>query len=121
MAYDVPRQWVRGDAVTAARMNKYSDSLNAIEVLSEFVGGSRMAMYPQVSGTLFSFQHVHRWLHYNGTGEIVDASNILNTVSLSDPSDGNPGVYDLDKVSWLYYGGYYRVEGSDWAFEDFEP
>jgi hypothetical protein len=104
MAYDVPRQWVRGDAVTAARMNKYSDSLNAIEVLSEFVGGSRMAMYPQVSGTLFSFQHVHRWLHFNGTGEIVD-----------------PGVYDLDKVSWLYYGGYYRVEGSDWAFEDFEP
>jgi hypothetical protein len=100
-------------------MNKYSDSLNAIYALSDYTGGS-VAVAAFTDADDFDLQHVHRWLHYNGSGTITDLANPLNTVSLSDPTDGNPGVYDLDSISWLYYGAYYHIDGPDWVAEDWE-
>lgn len=121
MAYAQPVQWTRGDAVTAAKMQKYSDSLNAINALAAYTGGSVAVFAPGVSGTIFTYQHAQRWLHYNGSGQIIDVNNDDNVVSLSDPADADWAVYDLDSIAWLYYGGYFRVEGVDWVAEDWEP
>lgn len=122
MAYSVPDQWSRGDIPTAAKMNKYSDSLNAINSLATYTGGS-VAVYAYNTDPeeiARDFQHVHRWLHYEGSGDIVDTTGVGDSVSLS--TEGSTvGVYDLDSVSWLYYGAYYRIEGIDWAAEDWEP
>lgn len=50
-----------------------------------------------------------------GTGTLVDFSDPLNTVSLSD--DGIPTQYDLDSVDWMAYGKLYYALNLDYSLE----
>lgn len=120
MAYEVPHQWSRGDAVTAARMNAYSNGQEEINSLAAYVGGSVAVPYDTDFDNFF-LQHVHRWLHYDGNGTITNPNDTTQTVSLSEGENGTPAVYDLNTISWLYYGAYYIVDGPDWVAEDWEP
>lgn len=120
MAYTVPHQWTRGDAVTAARLNLYRDALNEINSLAQYVGGSVAVPY-DTDFDNFELQHVHRWLHYDGNGTIINVNDATQTVGLSEGDNNQPAVYDLDSVGWLHYGGYYIVDGCDWCAEDYEP
>lgn len=119
MAYEVPHQWSRGDAVTAARMQAYSNGLNEIYALSDYSSSGIIPYDTDFDN--FYFQHVHRWLHYDGNGTIIDANDSTNTVSLSEGANNEPAVYDLNSISWLFYGGFYIVDGCDWCVEDYEP
>lgn len=121
MAYEVPPQWARGNTPTAALMNKYKAAIDAIYALSPYFGGSVATFIGTAPDVFFTFQHSLRYLHYNGGGELTDPDDEDHTISLSDPEGGEPGVYDLSSISWMYGGKYYRVMDVSWAAEDSEP
>lgn len=120
MAYSVPYQWSRGDDVTAARMNLYSDSIVHIYDASAWTGGS-IACPAYNADDIHTLLNVWPFLHYNGSGELIDPDDATHTIALGDPETGETGVYDLRTVGWMYSGKTYRVTGCDWAAEDWEP
>lgn len=117
MAYAPPRQWSRGDDVTAARMQVYSDGQVDINTLAGYTGGS----LPTVRASELEVSLIHVWpyLHYGGNGEISDPNDAEQTISLSET--GAQNVYDLRTVEWLYAGKVYFVTGVSWCAEDWEP
>jgi len=66
-------------------------------------------------GSRIVYSHTYRYLWFFGTGTLVDLSDPLNTVSLSD--DGIPTQYDLDSVDWMAYGKLYYALNLDYSLE----
>lgn len=120
MAYSVPDQWEHADVPTAAKMNKYSDSLNAINSWQGLYVG--FAIPKSNSETLYII-HKWRWLWYmstsGGTATIVDPSGVNDDVTLADATSAMT-VYDLSNVSWLVQGAAYKLTGFDYVSEDYE-
>lgn len=108
MAYQVPPQWAHGDVPTGALMQKYSDALNAIKAQTD-QSRWNAAFSANVSEGVWTFVHVHRYLLYYSTGQIIDPDDDTNSVSLSDA--GGWEHYDLQSVPWIYPGKLYIVEG----------
>jgi hypothetical protein len=106
--------WAAGDYPTAAELQKYSDSLNAIHAT---LGNSavNMATIANVSSAHYTLVHTARYLWFRSTGLLVDPAGIEDSISLSDPD--RPTRYDLDQVSWLTYGATYYVTGVSWCAE----
>jgi len=116
MSYQVPPRPVHGDIPTAAMMNKYSDSLNAIHDIT----GDVMRAYPSAKlntgeDNNHFFIHRFRWLWYFGNGTLEDADAGNETITLTD-SD-TPTRYDLSSVSWLVFGKLYYVSDCLWCME----
>ena len=122
MAYQVPPRWAHGDqTVSAANMNKYSDSLNYLDATV----GSQVAYpaTPKVDGESLYFSNRWRWLWYwttsGSTATISDPSGVGDDVTLADVTEMT--VYDLSNVSWIIEGTSYTLTGVDYAQEDYEP
>ena len=117
MAYQVPPRWNHGDiTVAAARMNKYSDALNAIYAVRGDVSVSIATLAGQ-SEAVFTNIHRERYLYFISDGSIDDPAGIGDSVSISEVA-GTFTAYDLDTVSWLQYGDLYEVSGVSWCAED---
>jgi hypothetical protein len=117
MATITTQPWAEGDLIDAVDLQKISDDLNAIHAESGDVlrqSGSRQTYTTEASGQQIvkghSLRHFFRYLIYSGTGTIEDPAGLGDDVSLSD-SGTDTGIYDLDSVSWLYRGKFYRAEG----------
>lgn len=120
MAYDPPKVWAHGDIPTAAFMQKYSDSLNAIyAILGD--DNTEPAIEELRDGKQAIFIHRFRWLHFRDSGTLRQYGGGENTqVALSAGADENM-VMDLDSISWLTYGMLYEVEGVKFVFEHRNP
>ena len=125
MAYSTPDQWTHGDIPTAAKMNKYSDS---IVFLNDALGGASMAAqlwsYENYDGTNFAnsdyyLTHRYRWLIFKGSGEIVDPGAVGDTVAVTATSGIE--TYDLNEVSWLTPGKLYQLKDFVFCLEDNLP
>ncbi len=126
MAYSKPDQWSHGDIPDAAAMNKYSDSLNAINAKTGVIGNqAQLWSYENFDAVNFANSdyynvHQYRWLVYRGDGEIVDPSGAGDTVAVS--GDGASILtYDLDEVSWLTQGKIYQLKDFVFCLEDNTP
>lgn len=118
MAYQVPPRWSHGDIPTGAHMQKYSDALNALKTKADGGLWNMAGRAGQTGGgTAWTFVHVHRYLYYDSSGEIIDPDNAENSVALQDPDDGTWGRYDLSTVGWLYPGKMYNVDDVNGCFE----
>lgn len=115
-----------GDLVTITILNQIKDNINAAyAALGTDAYNWGAPVNPEhaydgelkLEGSLLSFWHRFRWLAYGSAGVLVDPSGDGDSVSLSDPEAGSLGFYDLESISWLAYGMYYRVEGVTWAQE----
>lgn len=134
MAYTAPPQWAHGDIPTAANMQKYSDGLNAIYTaingkkhirasrLRQWLTRSSDTHHLGVTDALSYLLNVHqwRWLLYQGAGTLSNVAG-SETTSLPDTTNGGTNTFDLDSVDWLNYGMIYRVNGVNFALEDWEP
>lgn len=116
MAYAVPPQWKHGDIPTAALMNKYADAQNALATMAVAGRANAAGAAGRGVGALWTYIHVHRYLYFDGTGEVRDPDNADNAVTLSDPPAGW-GRYDLHSVNWLYPGKLYIVAGASGCLE----
>jgi hypothetical protein len=105
---------------TAARLNAIGAS--QVSLHAGWIGAAeeRLVPYWGGSGSLWYFRHVHRWLIYDSTGQIVDISGENAPVTINDPESGW-GVKDLDTIEWLQYGALYIVSGCAVAYERREP
>ncbi len=123
MPYSVPPRWNHGDTnVSAARMNIYSDDLNALYALLE---PFHRAAYPVPSTATAVIAHRWRWLWYQTTtggytSSIKDPSGVSPDVTLPS-NEGSLAVFDLADVAWLTPGQFYNVTGVAFAIEDWEP
>jgi hypothetical protein len=74
----------------------------------------------QIGGVSYEFEyrlrHAKRYLHFRGAGKIADPAGIEPDVTLSPGSD-QWGVVDLDGVSWLLYGQWYKVQRVEGCME----
>lgn len=117
--YTAPPIWARGDTVSASDINKYKTALDAAHAL---LGNERILMPVRRNNTQDrGFQMIHRWrwLHYVGSGELVDVQNGNNNIALSGSSTARR-VYDLWTADWMYPGLRYVVKDVDFAVEDYE-
>lgn len=123
MAYSAPPHWVHGDEPTAALMQPYSDSLEAIH---DLVGdAARYYAVPwnweqvdvDFAGSDFYLVHKFRWLVYQGDGELVDPSGAGETIVLSG-SGASLLAYDLDGVDWLTPGRLYQCKDVVYCLEN---
>lgn len=116
------------DYPSAATLNALSTALASIilqvgdEPISHAVPYRRelVGVSGYVDGNSFAMHHVHRYLHYKGTGTLTDMDRVQDEVTLSENLDGR-GRLDLSAVLWLYPGAPYRVEGVEVCMEDDEP
>lgn len=107
--------WVHGETPTAAEINKYGATLDAAhDALGDVA--LNFPTLADVSSAVFVLPHRHRYLWFRSTGAIEDMSGSGDSVSISDENNA-PTKYDLNSVSWLYYGLVYRVVGVSWALE----
>ncbi|KKN74835.1 hypothetical protein LCGC14_0387280 [marine sediment metagenome] len=126
MTYSKPRQWSHGDIPTAAIMNKYSDSLNAINAsLSAVNMPAQLWSYENYDGTNFAnsdyyMVHRYRYLIYRGNGEITDPSGVGDTVNVTG-SGSSILTYDLKEISWLTPGKLYLPKDFVFCLEDKIP
>jgi len=123
MAYSTPDRWSHGDQPTDVKMQKYSDSLNAIHAITgdNEVYFAAAHLIPPEDENHF-IRHIHRWLFYVGDGTLEDADAANETITLSDAyGDGTENRYDLGSVSWLAPGKLYYVSDCTWAVEDPDP
>lgn len=115
MAYTVPDRWAHGDKPTAAKVNKWKSSLDAIHTKA----GDRSLNLPcgfDAAGTRIYFIHRERYLHYYAdAGIITDPAGVEESVTLD--SGGGFAAYDLEGVSWLTYGALYYVDECNAAIE----
>lgn len=113
--YTVPDQWAHGDEPTAAKVNKWKDSLDAIHATA----GDRAINVPckiDAAGTDYYFIHRHRYLYFLADAGIIhDPSGVGDDVNIAS-SDGFE-VYDLDSIGWLQYGALYYIEECNAAME----
>lgn len=118
-SYAAPQQWARGDSVSAANLNKYKGALDAARGL---LGDERFVWAVRQNNTEdrgYFFNNTWRWLHYIGTGNIVDAADVGEDVTLT--GDGlTVQTYDLQGVDWLTPGMLYEVKDVMFAVEDYE-
>ena len=124
MAYVAPPQWQHGDIPTAALMNRYRDSLNALKaVFDETPQDVAAPVYEGADEDEAEWQlvHINRYLIYGDEATVRDPTNEENTASLPKPAAGTKGVYDLDTVNWLTYGMTYTAKGCAWVIEAGEP
>lgn len=107
---------VHGDYPLASTVNSISDTLDtAHDALGDVA--MNFPTLADVSSGQFIFPHVKRYLWFQSTGTIEDISGGGGeTVSISEENN-KPTKYDLDSVSWLYYGLIYRVSGVSWCME----
>lgn len=111
------RTWVHGDKPTAAQINAFKTDLDAAHTaLGDYAWNVGCKT---VSESVFHFVHARRYLHFGSSGALVDVFGNYDDVSLSSGADGW-GTLDLDTVSWLSYGTFYKVTGVSWAIEDGE-
>ena len=116
MAYAVPPRWAHGDVtVSAANMNKYSDSIVAIEARVGTAATSIATLGGWSEATIWLF-HRDRYLYFMSNGAIVDPAAVGDSVTLTE-TDGWITVMDLDTVDWLVYGDLYKVTGVSWCQE----
>ena len=107
--------WQHGDYVTASELNKYGATLDAAhDALGDVA--LNFPTLADVSSAVFTMPHMKRYLWFRSTGAIVDPAGIGETVSISDENNA-PTKYDLNSVSWLYYGMIYHVTGVAWCLE----
>lgn len=118
-SYVVPQQWARGDTVSAANLNKYKGALDAAHGL---LGDDRFVWAVRQNNTEdrgYFLNNTWRWLHYVGTGNIVDAADVGEDVTLTG-SGLTVQTYDLQSVDWLTPGMLYEVKDAMFAVEDYE-
>ena len=116
MAYEVPQRWEHGNVnVSAANINKYTNSIIALEAIIGSVSKTYATLARQREAS-FTLYHTRRWLWFTSTGAIVDPSGIGTSVSISEVNDTFT-AYDLDTVEWLTYGSLYTVTGVGWCQE----
>lgn len=115
MAYEIPPRYVHGDKPTAAQVNKWKASLDAIHAKA----GDRAINTPcgiDEAATRIYFVHRFRYLHF-----LADAGEITDPAAVGDPvaiaSDGGFSVYDLEGVGWLQYGALYYIDECNAAIE----
>jgi len=119
MAYEIPERWTHGEFVTAAKLAKFKNGMDAIHgilgdyQINPYVNERRSQVHD------FWFVHRHRWLIYRDAGHIEDPTGVGEQVTLAAPTSDFM-VFDLAQVSWLYPGKLYNVEGVSWCFEDYE-
>ena len=116
--YTPPKQWVPTEVPTAALMNLYSNAQNEIN--------TRMGTYAFnpaigyiVEDNFAVFCHRHQWLHFREAGALTDM-NGANSVSLSAAAN-TYAMYNLDTISWMTPGVFYRVSGCVMAAELSQP
>lgn len=123
MAYAAPPQFEHGDKVSAANMNVIADNLDAAyaklgdaalnyAVFTDREHGPYAAVREE-SGLWFV--HKYRYLVFRSSGVLQDPAGLEDDTSLTDEDDFT--IYDLESVSWLAYGGHYRVSGVLYAAE----
>lgn len=116
MAYQIPERWTQGEAVTAAKMNKYSDSLNA---LYEKIGDTNLNFaVPRDMSRVFV--HRFRWLHYSNEGTLMDINGTEDSFINLSGEENEFDLYDLETIPWLQYGMMYRVDDCYMACESEE-
>lgn len=115
MSYTAPPTFAHGDYPTASDLNILSDDLDAIH---DITGDAAInfATLASVSSAVFTFVHAHRYLYFGSNGAIVDPSGVGDDVSISE-ENGATTKYDLDQISWLFYGQIYQVTGVSWCIE----
>lgn len=107
--------FVQGDYLTAAQLNAIDTALDAAhDALGDVA--LNFPTLADVSSAVFTMPHMKRYLWFRSTGAIVDPAGIGETVSISDENNA-PTKYDLNSVSWLYYGMIYHVTGVAWCLE----
>lgn len=98
-----------GDYPLSSELNKLSDNDNYFNtVINPNIYGAK-------DGSRIAYFHTYRFLFGSGSGDIVDISDPLNTVSVSS------FPYDLDSISWMAYGKEYLAVNFDWTFERNSP
>lgn len=105
---------VQGDYPLASTINSIDGALDGAH--TAMGDSARVYAVKQVSSSRFTFQHRMRYLWFRSTGSIVDPSGVGETVNISDENNA-PTKYDLNSVSWLYYGQIYWVTGVSWCIE----
>jgi hypothetical protein len=120
IAYSPPPVWNHGDIPTAALLQTYSDSLNAIyAILGD--DNTEPAIEELRDGKQAIFIHRFRWLHFRDGGTMRQYGGTEDTqVALTADANENK-VMDLDTISWLTYGMLYEVEGVKFVFEHRNP
>lgn len=113
------RTFTHGDRPTAADMNEIKAQLDKARPLLEAGNIQLPAERIEVGGSA-SFLRSYRYLHFWSNGLLVDPAGVAKDVSLSEGENGR-GVVDLDSLDWIPIGKYYRVEGVNFAQEDWEP
>ena len=111
--------WQHGDTLPAADLNALSSGLNTARTLSGDVVLNVATQGAYGPGAVFWFIHAKRYLHFKSTGKLSNPSG-TQEMSLST-GDKEFGVYDLDGLDWLTYGGLYRVTGCEMCCEDDNP
>lgn len=121
MPYSVPPTWAHGDEVTAAKLQKYSDSIAFL--YAAYNGKNRHFAVTQLgnnSAQIYYFVvHRFKWLWFRGEGRMA----IFGAPEIgADLSSGSAWVtkLDLDSFSsWLHYGNRYLITGVTFAFESY--
>jgi hypothetical protein len=117
MAYSAPFHWEHGSAVTAARMQIYSDDIAAIYARQNGIDINPPVMFISVLRT-YTAVHRYRWLHYRGEGYMeLFAGTDKHRTSLNSAGAWY-AILDLDSLSsWLFAGDLYVIAGVSWALE----
>ena len=132
------KTWVHGDIPTAADINQYGTELNTLNTNTpgynaipcillrtneDWITNLAWPDYPsvQIGGIVQEFEyrikHTKRYLHFKGSGgKIADVSGFEPDVTLTPGASGT-GVIDLDGVTWLIYGQWYKVQRIEAAWE----
>lgn len=124
MAYSTPKQWIHGELVIAGEMEKYNDSIDALNTAFASFGAPTAGYSLQnVAGTDIAdgrwyFIHTHRYLWYKGKGFITHPDDGTIQMSLSETAtDTTWERFDLSTVDWIYPGLLYEVTEVDGAME----
>lgn len=123
------KQWSHGDIALHTDFEAYSVNLALLYTDTDAFNRQPCVLLltntsPEPGGPFtFAFRgaywrivHVNRFLHYKGTGAIVDPAGIEEDVTLIAGSSGY-GSINLDAVGWLLYGQPYYVEACEGCIE----
>lgn len=104
-----------GDYPLASTINSINDALD--DAHDKMGDSARVYTVSIESSSIYTFFHKHKYLWFQSNGTIEDISGGGGeSVSISE-ENGQPTKYNLDSVSWLYYGLIYRVTGVSWCME----
>lgn len=111
MSYTETDLFVHGEYPTAAQMNQLISNQSHFNAVLDLV------TYGAKDGSRLVFVHSFRYLWFKGTGQIIDFAEPSNTVSVSESDTDTMTIYDLDGISWMYYGKIYYVYNCTTALE----